>query len=259
MLHLRHPGVPMTTATRRERQPHPSGASAPLLAIDSSTNIGSVAVGDGTAVLAEVVLNVGAGHSSALLPAVDQAMRIARLAPSDLRGIVVGGGPGSFTGLRIAAATAKGMLQALDVPMFAYSGLFATAAVHWSAPGDVWALFDARKRDVFAARYRFDAGVRVLDRPAALTLDELLDRVRAGDAPPLFAGDAALRHREELERETGGRVAPPHLSIPRASSLLWLASEAPELGRVENPSAWEPDYIRAAGVERIAAARAAGA
>ncbi len=231
----------------------------PLLAIDSSTSIGSVAVGDAQGVRAEIVLNVGAGHSAALLPAVDEAMRIARLRPADLGGIVVGGGPGSFTGLRIAAATAKGMLQALDVPLFAFSGLLATAAAHWAAPADVWGLIDARRRDVFVARYSFADGVRVLDPPMACTLDELISRVRSGGGGRvIFAGDAAVRHAAELERETGGRIAPAHLAIPRASSLLWLAQAAPELGRVGDPAAWEPEYIRAAGVERIAAARAAG-
>jgi tRNA threonylcarbamoyladenosine biosynthesis protein TsaB len=233
--------------------------TGPVLALDSSTAIGSVAVGDERGTLAEIVLNVGAGHSAALLPAVDEAMRIARLTPAELAGVVVGGGPGSFTGLRIAAATAKGMLQALRVPLLSYSGLMAAAAAHWAAPGPVWGVFDARRRDVFAARYSFRDGLRVLDAPAAMTLDELMERARTGGDPaPVFAGDGALRHAAELERETGGRVAPDHLSIPRASALLWLARTAPELGMVTDPSTWEPDYLRAAGVERIAAARAAG-
>jgi tRNA A37 threonylcarbamoyladenosine modification protein TsaB len=93
--------------------------------------------------------------------------------------------------------------------------------------------------------------------PLALTVDELIDRVRAQGGSAIFAGEGALRHRDELEASTGGRVAPEHLSIPRASALLWLAREAPELGEVANATAWEPEYVRAAGVERIAAARAA--
>src|SRR5690606_16099678 len=122
----------------------------PILALDSSTAVGSVAVGGEEGVYAEVIQSVAGSHSASLLPAVEQVMRSAGLRPRDLAAVVVGEGPGSFTGLRIAGATAKGMLRGLDIPLYAYSGLLATAASAWSHEGPVWALFDARRRDVFA-------------------------------------------------------------------------------------------------------------
>lgn len=229
----------------------------PVLALDSSTSTGSVAVGDRGGILAEVVRDVAGGHSSALLPAVDQVMSAAGLKPRDLAGVVVGEGPGSFTGLRIAGATAKGMLQALRVPLYGYSGLLATAASAWSAAGPVCALFDARRRDVFAGCYRFGGGVEVVMGPEALSLEVLVERFRGEDHPPLFVGEGALQHAAELERELGARVGPAHLALPRASALVWLTFAAPELGLVEDPGAWEPEYLRASGAERIAAQRAA--
>ncbi|HEX6925987.1 MAG TPA: tRNA (adenosine(37)-N6)-threonylcarbamoyltransferase complex dimerization subunit type 1 TsaB [Longimicrobiaceae bacterium] len=229
----------------------------PILALDSSTAVGSVAVGGEEGVYAEVIQSVAGSHSASLLPAVEQVMRSAGLRPRDLAAVVVGEGPGSFTGLRIAGATAKGMLRGLDIPLYAYSGLLATAASAWSHEGPVWALFDARRRDVFAACYRFAQGVQVLMPPEAISLDLLLERARGGDgAVPLFVGEGASLHREELERETGGRVGPAHLAQPRAAALLWLAVTVPEMGRVEDPARWEPEYLRASGAERIAAARA---
>jgi tRNA threonylcarbamoyladenosine biosynthesis protein TsaB len=204
---------------------------------------------------------VGPGHSSSLLPAVDQAMRAAGVARGDLSAIVIGGGPGSFTGLRIAAAMAKGIGQALGVPLLAYSGLAAAAASAWAAPGEVCALFDARKRDVFAACYRFGGegeAARATMEPEAMELDELVRRLRDRESP-LLVGDGALRHRAELERKLGARVVPAHLGMPRASALLWLAFAAPELAAAADAAAWEPDYLRASGAERIAAARSAGA
>jgi tRNA threonylcarbamoyladenosine biosynthesis protein TsaB len=229
--------------------------SRPFLALDSSTQVGSAAVGDESGVLAEMVVRVVGGHSGALLPAVDEVMRAAGLRPGDLAGVVVGGGPGSFTGLRIAAATAKGIRQALGVPLYAYSGLLAAAAAGWAAEGTVCALFDARRRDVYAACYRFTEGARpveVLMAPTALSVDELVARL--AEAPPaLLVGEGAVMHRAELEERLGSRVAPPQLAIPRASSLLWLAARVPELGRVEEGAAWEPEYVRASGAERIAA------
>lgn len=229
--------------------------SGPILAMDSSTATGSVAVGDATGVFAEVVRSVAGGHSSALLPAVDEVMAAAGLRPADLAAVVVGEGPGSFTGLRIAGATAKGMLRALGVPLYGYSGLLATAAAAWSHGGTVCALFDARRRDVFAACYRFGgaAAVEVVHPPAALPLGEVIDRHRGGDAP-LFVGEGALLHRAELEGELGARVGPAHLALPRASALIWLAATIPDEGRVEDPLSWEPEYLRASGAERIAAA-----
>lgn len=232
----------------------------PLLALDSSTSIGSAGVGDANGVRAEVVRNVAGGHSSALLPAADAAMEAAGVKPEALAGVVVAGGPGSFTGLRIAAASAKGMVRALGVPLFAYSGLLATAASAWSSERAVCALFDARRRDVFAACYRFSAAgeVEVEMAPAALSLDTVIERWRDGHAP-VFVGDGARLHREELERELGARVGPAHLAQPRASALIWLATRMPEMGRVEDAARWEPDYLRASGAERIAAERRGGA
>lgn len=230
--------------------------TGPLLALDSSTFVGSAAVGDATGAFAETVLRVTGGHSAALLPAVDQVMRTAGLKPSDLAGVVVGGGPGSFTGLRIAAASAKGIVQALGVPLYAYSGLLAAAVSGWGARGAVCALFDARRRDVYAACYRFGSGdaaaVEVVMAPTALSLDELLAAL-APEPPELFLGEGAVLHGAEIERSLGARVAPAHVGVARASALLWLATHAHELGRVPDAAAWEPEYVRASGAERIAA------
>lgn len=232
--------------------------AGPILALESSTSTGSVAVGDASGVFAEVVRDVAGGHSSALLPAADQVLSAAGLRPRDLAAVVVGEGPGSFTGLRIAAATAKGMLRALRVPLYGYSGLLATAAAAWSAPGEVCALFDARRRDVFAGAYRFRDGVEVVLKPEAVALDDLLAHYRGRAESPLFVGEGALLYQQELEAELGARVGPAHLALPRAAALIWLAVVAPELGRVEDAASWEPEYLRASGAERIAAARAAG-
>jgi tRNA threonylcarbamoyladenosine biosynthesis protein TsaB len=224
----------------------------PVLALDSSTALGSVAVGDAAGVRAEVARSVAGGHSSALLPMVERAMEDARLRPADLAAVVVGGGPGSFTGLRVAAATAKGMVRALGVPLLAYSGLLAAAASAWAAEGEVCALFDARRRDVFAACYRFGQGVEERLAPTALDVDAVVARFHGG-TPPTFVGDGARLHREQLERELGARVLPAHLGVPRAAALVWLATVDPERGRVLDAAGWEPEYVRASGAERIAA------
>jgi tRNA threonylcarbamoyladenosine biosynthesis protein TsaB len=226
-----------------------------VLAIDSSARNAYVAVeADGT-LAAEETVSASANASSALLPAVDRAVRAAGLAPADLTAIVVGGGPGSFTGLRIAAATAKGMVRALGVRLFAYSGLLAAAAAHRDGGRPVCALFDARNREVFAGCWSFGAGVEEVLGVTAASIDDVVERLRG--RPVRFVGEGAALHRALLQDAFGADAVAGEERSP-ASGLLWLARAAPGAGRVDDPAAWEPDYVRAAGVERIAAARGAG-
>lgn len=244
----------------------------PYLALDTSTALGSVAVGRGDRLLAEVVVGVTVRHSEALLPAIDYALRAAGIEPSGLGGVVVGGGPGSFTGVRVAGATAKGLVRVLGVPLFAYSGLQALAAGAGAASSrPVCALFDARRDEVYAACYRFAAGdggaaggrdaargagesaggpaagIETILAPVVLPVDAVLTELRGVD--PIYAGDGALRYRAAIEG-AGGEVAPAFQAVPRGGALLWLAEIAPEAGRVDDPAAWEPEYLRAAGAER---------
>ena len=233
-----------------------SAEGRPVLALDSSTRGGSVAVGAGGRVLAQRVLEATTGASSLLMPAVDQAVGAAGLAPRDLSAIVVGGGPGSFTGLRIAAAAAKALARALGVPLFAFSGLMASAATLRASGRPVAALFDARNREVFAGCWRFrDDGVDELLAPAILAVDDVVDRLRPH--APLLTGDGAAAHADALSAAFGADALVPHGDASPAAGLLWLHGTVPGLGRVDQPSAWEPEYLRASGAERIAAARGA--
>jgi len=233
-----------------------TGDAKPVLALDSSTRGGSVAVGVDGRVVAERVLEATTGASSLLMPAVDAAVRAAGLRPRDLAAVVVGGGPGSFTGLRIAAATAKALVKALGVPLLAYSGLMAAAATLRSTGRPAAALFDARNREVFAGCWRFDGGVvDELLAPAILSLDDVVDRLATHH--PVLTGDGAAAHAEALRAAFGADAVATEPGESPAAGLLWLARTVPELGRVANPAAWEPEYLRASGAERIAAARGA--
>lgn len=220
------------------------------LGIETSTPLGSIAVGDGHRILAEVVLGENTRHSEALLPAIDFMLKNAGLEKSELTGVVVGGGPGSFTGLRIAGATAKGLAYALDIPLFAYSGLLALAAAIGNADQDVCALFDAKRGEVYAACYRFPKmmGFEAVLEPAPQAIKALLDSLDV--ARTVFVGDGALRN-DVLIRAAGGILLPAHLAVPRASALLWLRDVAPGVGRVEDVAGWEPMYLRESGAERM--------
>ncbi|MGH7541489.1 MAG: tRNA (adenosine(37)-N6)-threonylcarbamoyltransferase complex dimerization subunit type 1 TsaB, partial [Gemmatimonadota bacterium] len=216
------------------------------LALETSTRLGSLAIGEDGRLIAECNLSVRAVHSETVLPEVERMLRRAGAAPGDLEAVVVGAGPGSFTGVRIAAALAKGLRFALDRPLFAYSSLAAVAG--GIGPAGVWALFDARRGEVYAAAYRIEDDPAPVAGPMVSSIEAVLGSI---DDPRAwrFAGEGAIRHAERL-REAGATVLPPHLGIPRASSLLWLADRWPEAGRVLDPTRWEPSYVRASGAER---------
>jgi tRNA threonylcarbamoyladenosine biosynthesis protein TsaB len=222
------------------------------LAIETSTPLGSVAVGNGQSVLAEALLGVQSRHSEALLPAVDFVLRTGRVDKRDLARVVVGGGPGSFTGLRIAAASAKALCVALELPLFSYSGLAALAAGVAIADRPVCALFDARRGEVYAACYRFPDLTRMetLLEPAPRALADVLGLLDV--AGTLFVGDGALQHAAVLSAG-GGSVAPAHFAAPRAGAMLWLSDIMPGAGRVDDVAAWEPLYMRESGAERMRA------
>jgi tRNA threonylcarbamoyladenosine biosynthesis protein TsaB len=223
--------------------------SGPLLAIDSSTRAAHAAVCVEGRILATESVAAGASASAALLPAIDRVVRAAGLVPDALAGVIVGGGPGSFTGLRIAAATAKGIAAALGIPLHAHSGLLALAAAHRDEAEVVCSLFDARNREVFAGCWSFAEGIDERLAVQVLPVDVLAERL-AGTGPR-FTGDGARLHREVLEAAFGPDCVAEAGRNP-AEGLCWLTRAVPGGGRVGEAGTWEPDYLRAAGVERSA-------
>jgi tRNA threonylcarbamoyladenosine biosynthesis protein TsaB len=161
-----------------------------LLAIDTATSVMSVAVCDEHGVRAEVARPT---RGADLMLLVDEACRTAAVAGSDLDAIAVGAGPGSFTGLRIGMATAKGIAYAIKRPLWAVSSLAALARGS-SAAGVVVAVLDARRGEVFAGAYRVTDGATIaLADERALPpaeLDAFADGVRNGETVH-FVGDAA--------------------------------------------------------------------
>jgi len=218
-----------------------------LLALDTSGPYGSVALGAGDRVVSCVELKQRQEHASRLVPTIEEALARASARRVDVGAIVVGEGPGSFTGVRVAAATAKGLARALGVPLWAVSSLTATALA--SDMGVIrYALFDARGDRVYGACYGVgSARIEELVPPHGGTLRDVL----AADVPAgaVFLGDAAERHRAVIEA-AGFPVAAP-LGTPLAVGLLRYMSLSPTVEPVADPSAWEPAYVRASSAERL--------
>lgn len=215
--------------------------------MDTSTALGTVAVAAGADVLARAELGPQRTHAAGLVPAISEILDEAGVERAELTGVVVGGGPGSFTGVRVAAATAKGLTHALDIPLYAFSSLAAGAASIDDA-GARYILFDARSDRIYAGCYLpTSRGFDTLIEPHATTIRELL----TGDVPlSVFAGDGTERHLDEI-RGAGYSVLPPGFGMPTAEGLIRLFCGHPEPEPIADRGAWEPMYLRSTGAQRM--------
>ncbi len=228
-------------------EPAFSGESR-YLALDTSGPVGSVAVSRGANVLARIALTARSEHASGLVPAIDRALAEAGVGRRELQGVVVGEGPGSFTGVRVAAATAKGLVHALSVPLWAISSLAAAALAH-DVGAIRYVLFDARSDRVYGACYGVGrTGVQTLVPPHAGTLRDALDGNVPGGA--VFVGDAARRHCAAIEG-AGFKVAPEEREVSLADGLLRYLALNPGALPVSRVDIWEPRYVRASSAERL--------
>lgn len=226
------------------------------VALETGGELGGVALGEDGELLSESLLPVRATHSETVMPEVDRLIRDAGRGREEIEAVVVGGGPGSFTGVRIAASLAKGLCFGEGRSLFAYSSLLAAAA-GTGLPGGVVACFDARREEVYAAAYDRVAPSGASRGPEVTGVEELIERLPGDPGGWTWVGSGAERHRERVEA-AGGRVAPPHVGAPRAGSLLWLARRHPEAGRVAEPFTWEPEYVRRSSARRGGGGPAAG-
>ena len=217
-----------------------------VLALDTATAPGGVAVGRNGALLGEVVLETAPRHSELVLPAIEEALRSAGAALRDVGAVVVGAGPGSFTGVRIAAAIAKGLVHARAVPLHAFSSLLAAAVSAGIRDRAVCALFDARRGEAYAGCWRQQEGVmETLLEPTADHVEAIVDRLAVHT--PLYIGDGAQRNRAFIEGR-GGRVGAPHAGAHCARALIALHHDADGAALVLDPAHWQPSYVRAPNV-----------
>jgi tRNA threonylcarbamoyladenosine biosynthesis protein TsaB len=224
-----------------------------LLGIESATELVGVAVADDDGPRAGVWAAGGRRHGESLAPAVAHALEQAQLELDDVGAIAVDVGPGLFTGLRVGVATAKGLAQGLGIGVVGLTSVevLARAAVDAGWRGTVAAVIDARRGEVFAARYRSaEGGAGSLSEvsPATRFLPEELAKELAGVGEPLLAvGDGARRYAADLEPVTGLVLAGPSLAWPPPATLVALAAERLAEGAVpQPPAALLPTYLREA-------------
>ncbi len=224
-----------------------------ILAVDTATSCTSVALtaGDilGGELLASLTLNSKVTHSRRLLSALDWLLLESDVSLTDVDGLAVGLGPGSFTGLRISMATVKGLAMATGKPLLGVSTLDALA-LRCTGAEPVCALLDARKKEVYTAWYGQDEqGVqRRKGRIRALAPERLVEEIKE---PVLMVGDGLLAYGPFFQERMGRllAMAPLPLNYPSAASIGFLCCERLLRGEIMDLDSAVPLYVRASDAE----------
>jgi len=219
-----------------------------LLCLETSTGVSSVALVNRAGLLARCCRNSPAPHTADLFPTVKRLLDDCGERPSDLFGVGVAAGPGSFTGLRVALSAAKTLAWAAGVPLFAVGSLEALAFGAADRKLPVCALFNAGQNELYAAAYsRPTPGspAQELIAPGAFTLEKLCSELRGFDRL-ICLGEGFRTREQELTACLGQRLekTPARCNLPDAALVGELVLTAPERYRVKDIFGFEPFYVR---------------
>ena len=232
-----------------------------ILALDSSGLVASVALVQDENLLAEYTVNYKKTHSQTLLPMLDEIARMIELDLETVDAIAVAAGPGSFTGLRIGSATAKGLGLALKKPLIAVPTVEALAYNLYDVPGLVCPIMDARRNQVYTGIYRFENHrmVTVKDQ-MAIGVEALAQELNTLGEQVTFLGDGVAVYKDLLMQLLSIPVsfAPVHLNKQRAGAVAALGEIYFSEGKTESAREHQPEYLRVSQAERERTEREAG-
>ena len=224
-----------------------------VLGIDSSGLVASVAVVEDDILLAEYTVNYKKTHSQTLLPMLDEIVKMTELDLHTVDAIAVAGGPGSFTGLRIGSATAKGLGLALEKPLIHIPTLEGLAYNLYDTPGLICPIMDARRKQVYTGIYRYeDHRLMTVKDQMAVGIEELLSMLNEMGEAVTFLGDGVPVFKDIIADKltVPFSFAPAHLSRQRAGAVGALGVLYYKEGRTETAAEHKPDYLRVSQAER---------
>ena len=223
------------------------------MGIDSSGLVASVAVVEDDILLAEYTVNYKKTHSQTLLPMLKEIGDMINLDLNSLDAIAIAAGPGSFTGLRIGSATAKGLGLALDKPIIPVPTVDGLAYDLWGTDKIVCPIMDARRNQVYTGIYEFcDGKLQILENQMAVSVTEIAEKLNALGREVIFLGDGVPVYRKTLAEvmKISYSFALAHMNRQRASAVAVLGAQYYVQGRAESAMEHKPDYLRLSQAER---------
>ncbi|MBI1729879.1 tRNA (adenosine(37)-N6)-threonylcarbamoyltransferase complex dimerization subunit type 1 TsaB [Candidatus Acetothermia bacterium] len=214
-----------------------------VLGIETSGEMGSVGIISRGKTLAEINFAATLKQGEKLFPAVDSALKLAEIDKTELGLISVATGPGSFTGLRIGIASAKGMAQALEIPLVGVPSfdIYTSAASYWG--GKIWALLPDRKDWIYTQCFKSG---QMAEAAQAVLVEHWLQRIgNEAQENMFFIGPGAESHRKRLESIKGAIVAPQRLNEPSGTAIAKLGLERFDRDSVNQIRDIEPLYLQA--------------
>lgn len=223
-----------------------------ILAIDTSATAASAALCDENKLIGEFFINTKLTHSRTLMPMIENLLANTDTKMSDISVVAVNCGPGSFTGVRIGVAAAKGLAFADDLPCIEVSTLESLAYNMRSVKGIICPVMDARCSQVYNAIFRCDGAIpQRLCKNRALSISELCEALKGYDERIILVGDGAeLCYNAMKELLTNAELAPISARFQRASSTAEIAVEKFNKGEVLSPEQLMPMYLRLPQAER---------
>lgn len=229
-----------------------------ILALDSSGLVASVAIMEEEQTIAEYTVNYKKTHSQTLLPMLDEIVKMTEMDLNTIDAIAIAGGPGSFTGLRIGSATAKGLGLALGKPLIHVPTLEGLACNLYGYSSLICPIMDARRNQVYTGVYRLSEGeFQVVKEQTAIDVAVLAEQLNALGEAVTFLGDGVPVYREQLEEKltVPFTFAPANMNRQRAASVGLRGFRYYREGRIETAAEHQPDYLRVSQAERERAER----
>ncbi len=236
-----------------------------ILAIEASGLVASSAIMKDDVIIAEYTTNYKKTHSQTLLPMISEIMEMSGIKAGEIDAIAVSGGPGSFTGLRIGAATAKGIGFVIAKPLVNIPTVDGLAFNVYNQKGIICPLMDARRSQVYSGLYSFESAenltVKILDgygpmnvimQQGVYSVSDIIEAINEIGMDVTFLGDGVAPYRDVLLSgiKTNISFAPAHLFYQHAGSVAQLSKFYLEKGMTVTADEFAPSYLRPSSAEQ---------
>ncbi len=227
-----------------------------ILAIDTSALPCSVAILEDDTLRGSYTVDLKRTHSETLLPMIDSLFETTGIMKKEIDLIACASGPGSFTGLRIGAATAKGIGLALEKPIIPVPTLLSLSYNACVSRMDIVPMMDARRGQVYTGIYRYERGgdalPKIIMEQCAVSVPELIEAINQNGRSVLFLGDGVPVFKKKIDElvKTEHSFAPAFISRQRASALAELSLLLYDEGKAVSADDFRPDYLRLSQAER---------